>query len=224
MTSTQKQAPSKIIMLAPVALVLIVYGYAFNSPQQDALRRARTRLDTLSKSQHDTEHELAEIFEARANSRKAQRELNAELDQEQQRQDVSIQHVTAMREELLSPSLPVAAIQNVTRLLGDHRLRILASLPDNASFEKARGNVKTLVSLLVDDKSGQTAKNLSKDIHRVVYRLKLSGRFEDVRQALEALAEDHQNIVTLSLEMERLELEAASGRSQNRIWYLTIMV
>ena len=222
--TTHKQAPSKIIMLAPIALVLIVYGYAFNSPQQNQLRRAKTKLKTLSEGQLDTEREISQVFVAQAESRKTERELTAELERERNRNDVSLQRLAAMRQELMSPSRPVAAVQNVTRLLGQHRLQILASRPDSASAEKARRTVTSLVSLLAVDKSGQNAASLGKDIRRVVYRIKLSGRFENVRQALEALAEDHQSVITLSLEMERLELEAAKEAPQDRIWYLTIMV
>lgn len=224
MTRTQKQGPSKIIMLAPVALVLIVYGYLFNSPQQNQLHRAKTKLGTLTDSQHDTEHGLADVFGACAKLRKAERELKAKLDQERQKQSASIQHLTAMRRELLSPSLPVATVQNVSRLFGEHRLQILESQPEKASSDKARHSMKTLVALLVEDKSGHAASNLSKDIHREVYRLKLYGRFEDIRSALEALTEAHQNVVPLSLEMAPLKLEAADGQPQSPIWYLTIMV
>jgi len=218
------KSPSKIIMLAPIAVVLIAYVYMFHSPRQNLIRRAKVRVGSLAKKKHNhANHKHGDEPATPASLRKTERKLKAELSQQRGRQQAAIEQLTEMRHELLSQSRPVATVQRVIRLLERHRLQILNSVPEKAALQKSRQSMTALVALLAEDKNGQPLAK-TKDIHREVYRLKVAGKFEDVRQALEALAGEHKNVVTLSLEMARLKLKEATEGTQTPIWYLTISV
>ena len=89
--------------------------------------------------------------------------------------------------------------------------------------------LKSIRDLLKDDESqaASTYKphhNSHAHFAREVYKLKVRGRFQDLRAALETLKNQFQHVLPLSLQMESMELDSTEARQSDRIWTLTIMV
>jgi len=223
-TSKKTQAPSKINMIAPVALVLIGYTYMLHSPQQAKLRKESSRLENLVKSQQDTEDGLMDTLQAQAKLKTEMRELEKTLASEETSLTNLLAHRSAMRQVLLRPSRPAATMQEVTRLFGQHRLRVIESTPEKGSQRQAEAALEPLLKLLADKNASNPNQRLADSVSREVYRMKLRGRFEDLRLALEKLGLEQDQVIPLSVEMEPLELEAAAVKSSLRTWILQIMV
>lgn len=229
MTQTQPEQPSKITMLAPMALVLAVYSFMFFSPQQSKLSSAQARFEDLSETHHDTEHEITNTQRETAGIRRDLRELDSKIgDLREQRTEIATKRFR-MLHQLESHSLPAAKMQIVTRLMKTHRLSVIESQKDSGAASQAEKVLKSVRDLLQDDTSStKSASYHSKATHthfaREVYKLKVRGRFQDLQAALESLAEQGQQMLPLSLQMESMELDSTEARQSQRIWTLTIMV
>lgn len=229
MTQKQPEQPSKITMLAPMALVLAVYSFMFFSPQHSKLSSAQSRFEDLSATHHDTEHEITDIQRQTGGIKKDLRETDSQIsDLRQQRTDISTKRFR-MLHQLESHSLPAAKMQIVTRLMETHRLSVIESQKDSGAANEAEKVLKSVRDLLQDDTSSTKSANYhSKTQHthfaREVYKLKVRGRFQDLQAALESLAEQTQQMLPLSLQMESMELDSNEARQSKRIWTLTIMV
>ncbi|MDG2221948.1 MAG: hypothetical protein P8L85_11230, partial [Rubripirellula sp.] len=100
--------PSKINMIAPVALVLIAYTYLFHSPQQAILQKEKSRLANLVTSASEAEGGLMATLQAQATLKPELRKLRQSLETEQRVQRQVIADHAALRQSLLRPSRPVA--------------------------------------------------------------------------------------------------------------------
>ena len=234
MSQKQPQSPSLIVMLAPVAIVLVVYSFAFYSPQQAKLRSAQTRFNALSETHHQTEHEITDLRIELGQLKKQMREVDAQLDEHQQVQGELSARRDQMRHELESHSLPAATMQSVTRLMEAHQLRVIESQQDPGAASQAERILKSVRDLLKEDpipgKSDHSAHHHTttgsqhKHFTREVYKLKVRGRFQDLQAALETLATQLEHVLPLSLQMEPMELNSSEARQSQRNWTLTIMV
>jgi hypothetical protein len=112
-------------------------------------------------------------------------------------------------------------MQQVTTILESNRLQVIDSAADASGINKAAKLIEPIVDLLDDKGSKERAKVTGK---RDVYRVKVRGSFEDLKNALRSMAELSGRAIPSSLEMEALELSSTAGRSANRIWVLSIMV
>ena len=138
MSPKQQEQPSKIIMLAPIAIVLAVYSFAFYSPQQSKVRSAQARFDSLSATQHDTEHEIADVQGESSRLRKELRDVQSELDESQDEHDRLLAQRNEMRQQLDLPSRPAATMQRVTSLIENHRLQVIESQPESGSSQSSQ--------------------------------------------------------------------------------------
>ena len=246
MTQNQSQQPSKIVMLAPVAIVLAAYSFMFFSPQQSKLQGAQRRFDSLSATHHETEHEITSIRIESNRVKKEIRQLGDQIHDFQHARDELLGQQDQMRHQLDSHSLPAATMQRVTGLMEKHRLRVLESQQDSSAARQAERTLKSVRDLLKDDKSpaNHTTHHNSHHGHthhpkhehhtsafphhshftREVYKLKVRGRFQDLKAALQSLAEELEHVLPLSIQMEPMELDSNEARQSERIWTLAILV
>lgn len=222
MSQQPPQAPSKIVLLAPVAIILAVYSFAFYAPQQSSIQAAQARFDTLSSGNHEAEHEIIQTRVKSAKTRKDLREVKDSLESFNIERDELLASRDRMRQQLESPSRPAATMQRVTSLMEGHRLEVLESQPDSDGGKQVAKVVKPVRDLLVDDASKSTP---SRDLAgREVYRIKVRGRFQDLQSALRSLSIELEQVLPLSLQMESLELQSSEATQSLRIWTLTIVV
>ncbi|MEO1528862.1 MAG: hypothetical protein AAFX06_25865 [Planctomycetota bacterium] len=221
--SQPKEAPSKILLLAPVALVLAVYSFAFYGPQQSSIQAAQSRFDTLSAGNHEAEHGIVDTQRKSAKSLKEMRELKDKLESFQAQRDELITTRNRMRQQLESPSLPAATMQRVTSLMEGHRMEVLESQPDSGGGNRIAKVVKPVRDLLMDD-AGKKSPSSTDLGDREVYQIKVRGRFQDLQSALRTLSTELEQVLPLSLQMESLELQSSEARQSQRIWTLTILV
>ena len=241
MTQKQPEQPSKIVMLAPVALVLVVYSFMFFSPQQSKLSSAQVRFDSLSATQHETEHQITDTRFESGRIKKKLRDLTNQLAEQQQTQSSLSAQRHRMLHQLESHSLPAATMQRVTRLMQTHQLRVIESQQDAGAASEVEKALKSVRDLLEDAPVSSKSKSRSKTAQhhsgphhhqthhhthfaREVYKLKVRGRFQDLQAALETLAKELEHVLPLSLQMEPMELDSNEARQSQRIWTLTIMV
>ena len=227
MTQKQTEQPSKIIMLAPIALVLAVYSFAFYAPQQSELRGAQSQYESLAESHHETEHQITDIRLKSGRVKKEMRDLNSQIEELEKQRTELVSRRFQMRHQLESHSLPAATMQRVTRLMETHQLRVLESQPDSSAASQVDQTLK-LVRNLLKDESPAKSNSLSHHSHthftREVYKLTVRGRFHDLQAALESLGDQLDHVLPLSLQMEPLELNSSEARQSARIWTLTILV
>ena len=224
MSRNRQEEPSKIVMLAPVAIVLVVYSFLFHSPQQSELQGAQQRYDSLSSADHDTEHELEDTRIASTRVRKERREVDSRIDELTKEKERLLAERNRMRRQLEQPSRPAATMQRVTSLMARHRLQVLESQPESGATLRASKVLGPVVDLLVDDPATTGAARSGEIDGREIYQLKVRGRFQDLHAALGALAVQLDHVLPLSLQMEPLELESQEARQSQRVWTLTILV
>ncbi len=230
--------PSKINMIAPVALVLIAYTYLFHSPQQAILQKEKSRLANLVTSASEAEGGLMATLQAQATLKPELRKLRQSLETEQRVQRQVIADHAALRQSLLRPSRPVATMGRVTELLRRHRLTVVESASQRDSVAQVKAAVEPLLKLLVTEDSPAVTsaavtsavtraadKAASRDlISREIYEIRLNGRFDDLRLALQAMVTEFENVIALSVEMEPLRIESSAGKTNQRVWVLQLMV
>ena len=220
--SKKTEEPSKIVMLAPVALVLIVYSFLFHSPQQSRLRSAQSRYDELLAGQHDIEHGLQDTQTALARTKRDLRKVEPRLTDLQLQESELLASRSRLRTQAIRPSWPAATMQRVTSLMEQHQLDVLESQPEASSTDRAEKVIKPFLNLLVDSQEKTQSKV---DLEgREIYRLKVRGRFQDLQSALKSLSLQLEQVLPLSLQMEVLELESDEIRQSARVWTLTILV
>lgn len=242
MTQKQPEPPSKILMLAPMAIVLIVYCFGFFSPQQSKLRSTQARYDTLSETHHQTEHDITDIQYESGKFKKQMRDLDSQIHDLQHGHDDLLAKRSQLLHELESHSLPAATMQGVTRLMEEHQLHVIGSQPDSGAARQMETTLKSVRDLLKDDESRSNSHLAShhgshhahhthhraspQHTHfaREVYKLKVRGRFQDLQAALESLADQLEHVLPLSLQMEPIELDSTEARQSQRVWTLTILV
>ena len=223
-TVAQKhEEPSKILMLAPIAIVLMVYSFMFFTPQQSAIRSAQERFESLSASHHEIEHGITDTRIQSAKLRSELRDIEAQFETSQRERSELVALRQQMRAQLESPSRPAATMERVTRLMEGHRLQVLESQPDAGQFKQAEKAVQPIRDLLADREASGARKNASQS-EREVYELKVRGRFQDLQSALRSLSTELKQVLPLSLQMESLELQSTEARQSDRIWTLTILV
>ena len=225
----QPEQPSKIVMLAPIALVLMVYSFMFFSPQRAKLLSAQERFADLSETNHQTEHEITDVQQETRRVKKELRELASQIDEVQQEHAELTANRHQMLHQLESHARPAATMERVTGLMEKHKLRVVESQQDSSAANQAEMLLKSIRDLLKDDESqaASTYKphhNSHAHFAREVYKLKVRGRFQDLRAALETLKNQFQDVLPLSLQMESMELDSTEARQSDRIWTLTIMV
>ncbi|MCD0462440.1 hypothetical protein [Roseiconus lacunae] len=220
----KQQSPSKINMLAPIALVLIGYGYMFHRPQQTRLQSVQRRLEALSASQQEVERGLMDTMIASSKAMKQSREIDAELVALQAVESDLLRRRDNMRLQLTQASLPAATMQGVTHLLELHQLQVLESGPDTGASEWAEKTLRPVIDLLTEGTNDNGARRDSLTDGREVYKVRLRGRFQNLRDALESLARQQENVLPLSLQMEPMELESKTVRQNDRVWTLVILV
>ncbi|MEM9643483.1 MAG: hypothetical protein AAF989_00705 [Planctomycetota bacterium] len=237
MSRNPSESPSVIVMLAPVAIVLSVYSFAFLSPQQAKVRSTQAQYDTLSKTHHESVHEIERIRFQLGQLNKETRDVDALVEEQQQIHSELATRRSQLRHQLESHSLPAATMQRVTRLMESHRLRVMESQQDSSAAGQAEEALKSIRDLLKDDRSPvQSRFNSRQHSHpakagpnhthfsREIYKLKIRGRFQDLQAALETLSEQLEHVLPLSLQMESIELNSNEARQSLRNWTLTIMV
>ncbi|MEL6897547.1 MAG: hypothetical protein AAFP90_15690 [Planctomycetota bacterium] len=225
MSSTKApQGPSKINMLAPVAVVLICYGYFFHIPQQQLLQSAQRRLAALTDGAHETQHEFIDTRGAAARVRQHLRNVDAEIQQLEQNEKELIQKRDEMRSRLTQTSLPAATMQSVTGLLELHQLQVIESGPEIGSTQRADKVLRPVISVLTETAGGERIPAGKLAEGREVYKVRLQGKFVDLHSALQELSQRHQNVLPLSLQMELLDLDSDAKRRGSRVWTLTILV
>ena len=222
MSPRKTEEPSKIVMLAPVALVLIVYSFLVHMPQQTKLQAVQDRYDKLVAGQHDVEHELQDAQMAIARTKRELRKIEPELADLRLHESELLTSRNRLRMQATAPSWPAATMQRVTSLMERHRLDVLESQPETAANGQAEKVIQPLVDLLVDTRPN-TQNKIELD-GREIYRLKVRGRFQDLQSALNSLSRQLKQVLPLSLQMEVLELESKEIRQPERVWTLTILV
>jgi len=224
MSQPKAEPPSKIVMLAPFAAVLIVYGYLFHSPRQSELQAAKRRFNTLASAQQQTERELRDTLIAAAQVKRELRDVESQLQTLRSEEAAVTASRDQLRKQLNRPSRPAGTMQRVTHLMEANRLRVLASQPESGPANRATEVLKPVLDLLGETKPRGNRADLERIGGREVYRLTLRGRFQDLRSALASLAVQLEHVLPLSLQLEPLELESAETRQAERIWTLTILV
>ena len=224
MSKRSTEQPSKIVMLAPVALVLIVYGFLILMPQQSELQTKQERLDKLVEGQHDLEHELQDTRMRSVSLNKELRETDLQLKELKQQESELLAQRDRMRRQTVQPSRPAETMQRVTQLMEQHRLQVMESQPENDSGDRAAKVLGPLLNLLSDTSTQTNQSNASIMDGREVYRLTVRGRFQDLQSALSALTEQLDYVLPLSLQMESLDLESEETQLPERVWTLTIVV
>ena len=223
MSQAQKQAPSKITMLAPMALVLVVYSFVFYSPQQSKLRAAQTRFEKLLEGQRDTEHQASSTWQQSSRLRGELRDLKAEVEKLAASNDRLKNDRRQLQQQLELPIRPAATMQRLTSLLESHRMLVLESQPAAGSANRVNEIVRPVIDLLADRKAGAARVSSAAD-GREIYEVKLRGRFQDLQSALKTLSVDLEHVVPLSLQMESLELSSSEAHQSQRVWTLKIIV
>ncbi|MEL6109329.1 MAG: hypothetical protein AAFU85_25260, partial [Planctomycetota bacterium] len=150
MSQQKQEAPSKILLMAPVAIILAVYCFAFYSPQQSSIRAAQARFDTLASNHPKAEQEIIETRMKSAKTRNDLREGKDKLDSYNLEHDELLASRDRMRQQLESPSRPAATMQRVTSLMERHRLEVIESQPDSEGGNRVAKVVKPVRDLLVD--------------------------------------------------------------------------
>ena len=223
MSQKQQQAPSKITMLAPMALVLAIYSFAFYSPQQSKLRAAQARFEKLLEGQHDTEHQVSATWQESSRLRGELREIKAEVEQLAASNDRLQSDRRQLRQQLELPIRPAATMQRLTSLMESHRMLVLESQPEAGSSHQVSEVVRPVIDLLADRKASYKLVSSASD-GREIYEVKIRGRFQDLKSALKSLSVDLEHVVPLSLQMESLELSSSQAHQSQRIWTLKILV
>lgn len=213
---SKKEGPSIILMAAPVALLLLGYGYFFHTPQQRELQQKRRRVQTLSDQEQKTRSDLADARLQLAQAQKRIRTSEAGLKASQETiRTVEVRRTTLQR-EVLTPTSPASTMQDVTRLLERHGLTVVQSQPAEGSQTKAGDVLKPLLALL---EGKHTSAGGRYEGERETYLVTLSGAFPNLRQALQRLSVEQPQVLPLAIEMEE-----SGPRSRTRTWRLTLMV
>ena len=212
-------------MLAPAALVLIVFSFLIYTPQQSELQSLQSRYYKLLAAQHETEHGLLDTQTALVKVKKELRDIKPNLDELRIQEGELLASRIHLRRRVVRPSWPAATMQRLNSLMEQHQLDVLESQSEAASPERARKIIQPFLNLLVD--SPQEKSNIAKSADmegREIYRLKVRGRFKDLQSALNSLSVRLEDVLPLSLQMEVLELESEEIRQPKRVWTLTILV
>jgi hypothetical protein len=224
MSQTKTEPPSKIVMLAPAAAVLIIYGYLFHSPQQTDLQSARRRFDALASAEQQTLRELRDTMVAASEVKQELRDIESQLDALRSEEAALMAGRDRLWKQLTRPSRPAGTMQRVTHLMEAHRLHVPESQPGSGSADRAAEVLKPVFDLVAESQSAGNRAGTERIDGREVYQLTLRGRFNDLRSALASLAAELDHVLPLSLQLEPLNLESAEARQAERIWKLTILV
>ncbi len=208
--------PSPILMLAPLAFVLLAYNYVFNIPQQRELSARRATLDDLSAKADEVRHEHGHVMSDLSAARKDEKDYRERLELARAAETVASSNQQRQLAELFRPTQPATSMARTIDLFQRHGLTCL----DNRSSEaSSTGKSTTTHELLkpIADLLGGVPKQGST---RSEYRIKLSGSYQDLRQALHELLEAQPDVMPLAIEMEAPE-DPGRGR---RTWVLTLLV
>ena len=195
----------------------------FHVPQQDDLQRAQRQFNTLYESEHDTHHSLTNTLVAVGQINKQLRETNAKIESAQADESDLIRRRDVLRSAITQTSLPAATMQEVSGLLERHQLQVIESVLETGSGERAEKALKSVLDLLAD-KTDSTLAYKKVANGREVYRVRVSGRFQDVHTALSNLASQQANGVPLSLELDPLDIDSSAVGQTMRVWILSILV
>lgn len=215
-TKSTTMRPSPILMLAPLAFVLLAYNYASNIPQQRELSARRATLNKLETSAGEVRHQHSHVMADLAKARQQEKELREQLAEARSREAQLIADRSHQLAELFRPAQPAASITQTLSLLERHQLICL----DKRAAGASRGvNTATTHEVLkpIADLLGGAPKQGST---RSEYRIKLSGRYADLRRALHELLETQSDVMPLAIEMEAPE----DLRTDRRTWILTLLV
>lgn len=214
--ATKREGPSFILMVAPLALLLLGYGYLFHTPQQRELQRQRRRQQTLGQQESQTQSDLTDARYDLAQTKKAIRTSEDDLKLARETQQSLYARRAALRQEVLVPTSPAATMREVARLLERHGLTVVESQPTQGASADADDVLKPLADLLAEDSESNNQRIKS---GRELYRVKLSGAFANLQQALDRLATEQPLVLLLAIEMQE-----SDPRGRMRSWYLTLMV
>lgn len=208
--------PSPILMLAPLAFVLLAYNYAFNIPQQRELSARRATLEKLETKAEEVRHEHGHVMSDLSVARKEEKDFRARLDIARAAEAVAANAQEIQLAELFRPSRPATSMAKAIDLLESHRLICLENRSTDAS---SKGNAAATHESLrpIADLLGGAPKQGST---RSEYRIKLSGSYKDMREALHELLEAQPDVIPLAIEMEAPE----DPSTERRTWVLTLLV
>lgn len=223
MTQRRTQEPSKIVMLAPVALVLIIYSFFVHIPQQAELQSRQSRYEKLLSEQHDNEHALQDVQFSKSRIGKQLRETDLQLKDLRSEERELLATREQLRNQALQPSWPAATMQRVTSLMEGHNLEVLENQTEADARGQAKKVIQPLLTLLGTPEQNQSSKPDNFD-GREIYMIKVRGEFQNLQAALNSLSKQLDHVLPLSLQMEVLELESQEIRQPERVWTLKILV
>lgn len=213
MNSPQSLRQKAAVFAAPILVVAIGYALVFQRPLARELSQHLAKQHKLEEVARRSKAEMAESGQRLSALQVEERRLALELEDAKKTGARLVTQRSDRRAELFRTTSPASLVSQALEVLARHELECLDSSPIVAPAASADSleALKPVADLL-----GATG---DQDSCRRQVRIKLVGRFQDMQAAVRDMQAALPDIFTVSLEME-----AADGRTDRRVWILTISV